>query len=273
MITLPDSKFASGCSITGMIHIWTSINWTLVLSFSHGIGINSFAVLPNKYFLSGSDGTGSGYRIKMWNYETGLLIKQISVHSFGVNAMKVLNNGNIASASTNGVLIWNSTDETQNVTSLGNIGEIFDLVQLNNGKLVTVGSSCEIKLWNALTFDLIKSINTSPDQMYSVVQLNNEDLFVGSQLYLKIYDSNSLDLKYTLPGNNLENWKVIQLQNGNLASSRISTAPFNIKIWDLNTLTLKQELIGHANGIIGLIELQNGHLVSAEEGLKIIVWQ
>ena len=77
----------------------------------------SLAVLPNGYLVSG-DYVGE---IKIWNTDTGSVLKTLTGHSGWVSSIVVLPNGNLASGSIDRtIIIWSigySNDFTPATTS------------------------------------------------------------------------------------------------------------------------------------------------------------
>jgi len=59
----------------------------------HTSGITSLGTLPNDYLASGS---GGDFTVKVWNYNTGSLVYNLTGHTSGVYALATLPNGNLA---------------------------------------------------------------------------------------------------------------------------------------------------------------------------------
>ena len=78
-----------------MIKIWNVNNGSLIRTLTgHTDWINSLAVLPNGYLVSGS----SDKTIKIWNTDNGILVRNITGNV--VNTLTVLPNGNIISGNS-----------------------------------------------------------------------------------------------------------------------------------------------------------------------------
>ena len=264
IIALPNEYIATGCS-NNIIKIWNPINWTSILEFNHGSYVLTFAVNQNKYLISGGD---SGV-MKAWDYKTGTLKSTFSGHTDSVRVLSSLNNDDIVSGSyDNTVKIWNSTDAvcklTLNVTS-----KVYGLAQLKNGNLITTSPDGNIRIWNLLTGGLINITKTSIS-LIAMVKLENEDILLGSNLGEMILHNSELKLKKTLSGHSDFIVRLIQLQNGDLASCSFDNY---VKIWDSTNNTMKLTLKAHTSQVWGLIELPNGFLISAGKDSQIFIWK
>ena len=269
LIILPDEFMATGCR-DGTIKIWNTANWSCTFSIKNETYINSFAIFQNKYLASG----GNGNIIKIWDYLNGKLISTFANHTGSIKGVIQLQNGDIASASWDRTTkIW-STNGTIKLTLNETPNRVNGLVQLRNGNLVTVSWGKFIRLWNPYTGVLLNSMNTS-DIPSAAIQLKNDDLFIGTDsVYGKgliIYDSITLELKYTFPGTNNRINGIVQLQNDDLASCSLSD--FKVRVWDCNSKSLKYELIGHTDSVFAVAELPNGYLASAGKDSQIIIWE
>lgn len=92
----------------------------------------------------------------------------------------------------------------------------------------------------------------------------------GSQDFtIKIWDSNTGNLKFKLKGHNGYTSCFTLLENGNLVSGSVDGT---IKIWDSYNGTLKLTLTGHTKKINSLATLKNGDLVSGSDDCTIKVW-
>ena len=181
-----------------------------------------------------------------------------------------MNNNDLVSGSCDSTLkIWNTNDGSVKFTLNLTTDCVNGLVQLKNGNLVAINSNWNIYLWNPFTGSLIQKKNTADNQA-SIFQLNNEDLSVGNQGQVKLYDSIQFQTKNTLSGQNAYIWSIIQLENDDLVSG---SQDKTILIWDWNTKSVKFNLTGHSNQVKGLSLLRNGYLVSGGLDSKIIIWK
>jgi WD40 repeat protein len=249
-----------------LITIWSTIKWALIITFNHGTGVLSFAVLQNsKYLIS----AGNGGFIKLWDYKTGQLMKTFNGFPSSIVAFQVLNNGDLITGSTVEFTakIWNSNSGAIKYT-LNQQSYILALFQLKNESILTISHNGKIQTWNPSNGSLIDTKNIGIS-LTAAAYLINEDIFIGNNTGgLRIYNSTSLQLKYTLVGHTSTINKLIQLKNGDLASC---SADRTVRIWDWNTKQLKYTLSAYMSH--GLTELANGYLVSGGLDFKLNVWK
>ena len=100
-------------------------------NFSCSSNVISLAVLPNGYLASGHNEDNS---IKIWDTDTGALIRTLLDHSDNVNSIAVLNNGKLASGSKdNTIKIWNKDTGSLISTLLGHLDWVIAVAVLPNG--------------------------------------------------------------------------------------------------------------------------------------------
>ena len=267
LILIDNLNLAFGCT-NGTIQIWSTGSWSPILSIAHNYNssVVSLANLGNEYLISG----GFDRLIKIWSLRTGQLVKTLSQHKDQVKTLLILSNNNdiVSGSYDQTIKIWNSNDGTMKY-SLNTLSSVLGLVQLKNGNIVSITYNGFIRILNPYTGNFILSIDTSPGQT-SMYQLNNDDLAIGLAHSggLKIYDSTTVQLKYTLLGHTEDINEIIQLQNNDLATCSYDDT---VRIWDLNTKSLKYNLTLHTFDLWGLAELPNGYIISGGKDSKIIV--
>jgi WD40 repeat protein len=115
------------------------------------------AVLPNGYLVSG----GAGNTIKIWNTDTGNLVRTLSGHTDQVYAFTVLPNGYLVSGSGDmSIKIWDTSSGSLINTLRKHTSWLHSFVVLNNGYLVSCGGDSTIKIWNLNSTNNFTLINT-----------------------------------------------------------------------------------------------------------------
>ncbi len=251
----------------GWIGLLDPVNLNLITFMkAHESNVKILTLLQNGNLASGSgDNT-----IRIWSPMLSL-IKTLSGHNDAVTTLKVLNNGNVASGSFDSLVkIWNPEDGSLIFNLTGHTNFVNSLIQLKSGDLISFGFDAKIIVWNPYKGSLIRSIIGDCNYRTAVALVN--DYFATGCLnsHLQIWDSNTLNIKYTLSEHNNGINNLVQLQNGYLASC---SGDKTIKIWDLENKSLKYNLSDHSDSIWGLIVLTNGYLASAGTDNQIIIWQ
>lgn len=87
--------------------------------------------------------------IKIWNIDTGSLIRTLLGHTGYVESLAVLPNGFLASGDFNGIIkIWNIITGSLTRTLAGHTDWVTSLGLLPNGFLVSGSYDTKIKIWN-----------------------------------------------------------------------------------------------------------------------------
>ena len=107
-------------------------------------------------------------------------------------------------------------------------------------------------------------------QYYVALELEDKRIAVGNEVGdIEIFDNINHELQFTLTGHEANIWKLIQLQNGDLASASQDTT---IKIWNLQTGEVKHTLIGHKQDVHAIIQHSSGIIISGSTDNKVIIW-
>lgn len=115
---LTNNRFASGLNGSNQIVIWNMTNYAVIKNLTYSNKITALEYLGNDLLASGSeDGC-----ITIWNITAGSVYKTFRLNKSGVNALKILPDGSLASGSSDVYLnILNYQSEpTQNYTFLVN---------------------------------------------------------------------------------------------------------------------------------------------------------
>ena len=109
--------------------------------------------------LNGHLASGSYQEIKVWNTDTGTLVRNLTGHNDDVTALAVLPNGYLAGGSWKEIKIWN-TDTGGLIRTLNGHGDyVYSLVVLENGYLASGSWDQFIKIWNTGSKPTVTSTN------------------------------------------------------------------------------------------------------------------
>jgi WD40 repeat protein len=152
--------------------------------------IGAVAFSPDgKTLISGAE---KDKTIKLWDVESGRLIKSFIGHSSGVRSIAVSKDGTIASGSFDKTIkIW-ELDGTLKYTLTGHNGYIWSVAISPDGKTLVSGSEDKtIKVWNLVNGELIRTLEGYKDAVLSVCIAEGSDsqLIAGTTVgFLKLWN-------------------------------------------------------------------------------------
>lgn len=168
--------------------------------------------------------------IILWDWYSKSILLNISAYTNLFTYVVFLSDGRLAGqGSTDSTKIWNTNTGVAEFTLNK---DCTALEQLDNGYLVTTGTSNNLFVWNAINGTLVNTIVTSvASSFFSIMkQVNSNNL-------LAIGDSSG-----------------------------------SIWIYDMNSYNLAGKLSNHTDLIASLEIMPSGHLISGSYDSKIVVW-
>lgn len=278
-MTVLKNGYLASADAEGVIKIWDTDNGVLIRTLTgHTGAVNSLAVLQNGYLASGS----SDNSIKIWDTENGVLNGTL-IGNVNVNALAVLENGNLASSSYQEIKIWDIKKCNLNSCLLRTISGtsyfyILSLVALKNGYLASVCVYETIKIYKTDDGSLVKTIQTL-DPLFSIahltVFLNNDYLAGAGSGNINIWhvSDGNISTIFSINDHRLFIYALAFFKNDYLA---IGCIEFNerhvIKIYAVNDGSLVCTIPAHDYYIYSLVELPNGFLVSGSGDYSIKIW-
>lgn len=186
---------ASG-SKDSSIHIWNITDGSLIKTLNgHTDQISCLVVLENGYLVSSSKDKS----IKVWNIHTGEIVRTIQVEN-PVKSMAVLKHANLAVASFNLIKIYDTDSGFLIKTIEDHSKPVNCLVVLSNKALVSGSTDRTIKLWDLYSFELIQTLEGHTSSVSSLSEMPNGKLASSSwDGTIKIWDvTNGGSLEKTL---------------------------------------------------------------------------
>jgi COMPASS component SWD3 len=174
------------------------------------------------------------------------------------------------------IRLWHDYNQTSMLHEIkswkGHAGSAFSIIFSPDGNLICSGG-CDnyIKIWNAITGDLIREFPRQDQNLRSLaLSSDNKILVSGSDQRIRIWDAETGELRRSLFGH--PDWVrglAITPDNNFL----ISTGDAKIKIWDLATGEKLRTIIGHSAAIRGMAQSQDGQILvtGSREGV-VKVW-
>ncbi len=266
----PDGETIASASDDRTIRLWNvRTRKHLKTLMAHAESVNSVAFSPDgETIASASDDR----TIRLWNANTGELIKTLTGHVENVNTVGFSPDGNtIASGSGRlaylgggedsgtcvgqEIRLWNTNTGELIKTLIGHTSVVNSVVFSPDGNTIASGSGHwwgyegkasageEVRLWNAHTGELIKTLTGHKDVVSSVVFSPDGDLIVSGDWY---------------------DW------DGYLSSGTWSG---EIRVWDAHTGAHLKTLKGHTGGVSSLTFSPDGKtLASGRTDGTILLW-
>ncbi|WP_235440921.1 WD40 repeat domain-containing protein, partial [Limnoraphis robusta] len=215
--------------------------------------------------------------IKVWNRETGELIRTLTGHGGKVYSVSISNDSKtiVSGSGDNTIKVWNlETPDAEPLTLKGHNGQVNSVSISNDSKTIVSGSDDNtIKVWNRETGEEIHTLKGHNGQVNSVSISNDSKTIVsGSEDYnIKVWNLQTGAEIRTLTGH--QNWvKSVSISND--SKTIVSgSSDFTIKVWNLETGKEISTLKGH-KGQVWSVSISNDSktIVSGSEDSTIKVW-
>ncbi len=237
--------------------------------------INSLEFIDaGSLLLSGSD----DHNIKIWDVESGSLIRTFSEHLTVTRDAKFTSDGkSVISAEDDYLVYWRNAVGGQigRLPMYGHIGSVLTVdMSTDMQKIVSGSSDKTVKIWDAQTGEMLNSIEAHDKAVYQVEfnPVNNQFASCSSDSSIKIWDSESAELINILDDNDCKVFAISYHPSGNYLASCGSNSL--IYIWDLSISKKIRTLEGH-NGTINIVKFsKDGNtIISGGADDKVIVWR
>lgn len=239
----------------------------------HSSWVMSLAISSRKQILaSGSlDDT-----IKVWNLQTGNLLRTLPGHLKAVNSLAISPDGQllVSGSDDTTVKIWNlqTGDLLHNLT--GHTRDVNSVMITPNGLLLATGSEDRtVRLWKVRTGELLRTLSGTAGMVKSVAISPNSLLLASGGLdnQIKLWHLGSGELTRTLYGHFNSVNSVAITPDGQILAS--GSKDKTIRLWNLNTGELIRTLTGHSDMINAIAITPDGRmLISGSSDKTIKVW-
>ncbi|RKU23919.1 hypothetical protein C6499_17600 [Candidatus Poribacteria bacterium] len=266
----PDGNTIASASDDGTICLWNvRTRKRLKTLMAHADSVNSVVFNSDGETIASA---GNDRTVRLWNANTGELIKTLTGHVENVNTVAFSSDGEtIASGSGKLVYLggredsgtcvgqeirlWNTNTGELIKTLIGHTSVVNSVVFSSDGNTIASGSGHwmgyegkasageEVRLWNANTGELIKTLTGHKDVVSSVAFSPDGNLIVSGDWY---------------------DW------GGHLSSGTWSG---EIRVWDAHTGELLKTLTGHTGGVSSVAFSPDGKvLASGRTDGTILLW-
>jgi len=274
------SVYAIALSSNGNYIAWAGLGNDISLKGKpklkgHIGSVNSLEFIDvGSLLLSGSN----DHNIKIWDVESGSLIRTFSEHITVTRDAKFTPDGkSVISAEDNYLIYWRNAVSGQigRLPMYGHSGSVLTVDMSTDMQIIVSGSSDKtVKIWDAQTGEMLNSIEAHNKSVYQV-EFNpviNQFASCSSDSTIKIWDSESAELIKILDDNDCKVYAISYHPSGNYLASCGSNSL--IYIWDLSTSKKIRTLEGH-NGTINIVKFSKdgNSIISGGADDKVFIWR
>jgi len=267
----PDGRYLAVATSLG-IELRNSETLELIRFFSSGqtSWVRSVAFSPDGHTLA----SGSGDKtIKLWNVESGSLIRTLSGHTEYVSSVAFSPDGKtLASASyDNTIKLWNATTGTVLRTLSHHTDRVLSVAFSPDGKILASGSYYHtIRLWDVASGTLLRTLSHHTDQVLSVAFSPDGTLLASGSCddTIKLWNVVSGSLIRTLSGHTEYVSSVAFSPDGKTLAS--GSWDDTIKLWDVTSGKLICTLTEHTDNVYSVAFSPDGKTLASVSGDKTI---
>ncbi|QIR41002.1 hypothetical protein HCG51_32855 [Tolypothrix sp. PCC 7910] len=250
---------------------------SLVLTLNgHSDTVNAVAFTPDgKYVISGS----SDNTLKVWNWQTGELLRNLEGHSDSVYAIALSADGKyVISASDDKTLkVWNWQTGQQLRNLEGHTNSVNALALTPDGKYVISASwDNTLKVWDWQTGQQLRTLKGHSDWVNALALTPDGKYMISASLdnTLKVWDWQTGEEVSNLEGYTNSVNALTLTPDGKYVIS--ASWDNTLKVWDWQTGQQLHTLAGHTNLVNALTLTPDGKYVisaSNDKTLKVWDWQ
>lgn len=247
--------------------------------------------MKDNLLVSASFENSTNNTIKIWNLETGKLIKTIITGLFSFDSIGFLDNGLLVGGISvtnkfyySSIQLWNlSMGSSRDFNGLW--GNIYGL-ELKDGIIAVCYDSYydepSVGLFNVGSNSYVSNWQISPKLFFwkytkTVLKLSIKGRLITSTYVNTIYvwDIKTKSIIKTLKGHtdSITCLELIEYDNNDNDLLFSGSIDKTIKIWNLNTGEVLQTLVGHSGTVTSLVLVNKSYLISGSEDNSILVWE
>jgi eukaryotic-like serine/threonine-protein kinase len=199
----------------GVIAIVDTKDNTLLAFTDEVPSVESIAPTNSDYFATGhSDGI-----VRIWKTD-GTLLRTINTGNGTILSIAYDSTGTqLAIGKTDGVVqIWNESRSEFQMHQEAHEDAVYDLIFLENGKLVSVGGDGVMEVWDPDTKNLLNKIQVNSDAIFSVTEVDGTVATAGQDGIIRIWSTSDFALLDELVGHDDWIWSIESVGDNRLAS-------------------------------------------------------
>ena len=156
------------------------------------------------------------------------------------------------------------------ITMIGHKGEVYKVIALPDGRVVSCSSDRTLRIWNANTGDCEAVLRGHEGEVYIVIALpDGRVLSCSKDNTFRVWNTTTGDCETVLGGHDDFVKSVIALPDGRVVSCSLDKT---LRIWNANTGVCEAVLKGHDGPVLSVITLPDGRLVSCSSDKTLRVW-
>ncbi|MEH2048454.1 beta-propeller domain-containing protein [Nostoc sp.] len=280
----PNGKILASGSWDSSVKVWNLLNGELRYNLpASSWSVLAVAISPDSKTLASGNGYGptiENETLKLWNLETGKLIRSISA-SAKIRSVAFSPDGKtlISGTEDNTIKLWN-VDNGQLLKTLSGHSEIVTSVAVSSdGKNLVSGSFDKtIKLWDLKTGELIRTFSGHTGAVYSVAIDPKDKLILSgsSDKTIKSWDLSTGRLVRTFSGHSSVVASVAISPDGQSLISGgggYDSPDRAIRVWNLNTGELIHTLVGHSEEVTAVAVSPDSKIIaSGSRDARVKIW-
>ena len=247
-------------------------NQAIALGFFLGYSkaVNAVALSGRQAVSGGQDNV-----LRLWDIETGLLLRTFDVQANRINAAAFSPDGReILTAAADRLRVWTVADGQAVRAMDGHTGEVLSAAFSSDGrKAVSGGEDKTVKLWDLETGQALKTFEGHAGEVTSVA-ISGDGLRILSaskDTTLKLWDVEKGELIKTLEGHAGAVTSAVFSPDGRQAVSGSSDGA--VKLWDLETGQPLKTFEGHAGEVLSVALSGDGlRILSASKDKTLRLW-
>lgn len=236
--------------------------------FSYRGDVLAVCVLPDHRIVSaGDDG-----KLRIWNPDTGELIKILGGHRFVALAVSALADGRLVSGSADGVLhVWDSdSGEILKTFKEKSFGGLLSILALEPSRVIVGYWNGALRVWSFESGDVLQTLEAHEGAVPALSRAGEGRVVSASyDGTLRIWDLESGQAIRVLQGHQGRVLAVAQLDDQRLVSAADDRT---LRVWDIDSGQTLQILQGHRQGVNAVSVLGHGRVVSGSADGTLRIW-
>ena len=263
------------------IRLWDIGTGTLLKTLKtltgHTRRVYSVAFSPDGRILAANTGNWGDSTVRLWDVETGALLKTLTGHTrrvysvaFSPDGTTLASGGGDWNDSTVG--LWDVETGTLFKTLTGYTGSVWKITFSADGRTLAGGNWEGIRLWDIGTGSLLKTLTGHTNSVWNIAfSADGKTLASGSwDGTVRLWDIGTGSLLKTLTRHRGNVHSIVFSPDGQTLASGNQA---EIRLWDIGTGSLLKTLTGHAGNVLSVAFSPDGQtLASGGNDKAIRLW-
>lgn len=201
----------------------------------------------------------------------GPLVRTLEGHKYEVNAVAVLDNHRVVSASGDYTLrVWDIESGNSLRTLGGHTDSVRAVAVLDAHRVVSASEDRTLRVWDIESGDVLQILEGHTGRVGAVAVLDARRVLSASEDHtLRVWDIESRATLQILEGHTDKATAVAVLGARRVVSA---SEDCTLRVWDINSGATLQILEGHTFGVLDVAVVDSDRVVSASEDFTLRVW-